>query len=104
MSVALVNGRVLLKDRLTQGRCVLIENGRILDIVAPSDRRARRAERDDLGGQLLLPGLIDSQANGGGGGRPHPAPTPPTLRPRRRAPRPLRPPRLPPPPPRAALR
>src|SRR5207248_10126211 len=48
MSVALVNGRVLRKDRLTQGRCVLIENGRILDIVAPSDRRARRAERYDL--------------------------------------------------------
>ena len=80
MSVALVNGRVLRKDRLTQGRCVLIENGRILDIVAPSDRRARRAERYDLGGQLLLPGFIDSQVNGGGGVLFNDAPTVETIR------------------------
>jgi len=80
MSVALVNGRVLRKDRLMQGRCVLIENGRILDIVAPSDRRARRAERYDLGGQLLLPGFIDSQVNGGGGVLFNDAPTVETIR------------------------
>ncbi len=67
MSVALVNGRVLRENRLVEGRCVLLADGRILDIVAPSDRRARRAERRDLGGQLLLPGFIDSQVNGGGG-------------------------------------
>ena len=67
MSVALVNGRVLRENRLVEGRCVLLADGRILDIVAPSERRARRAERRDLGGQLLLPGFIDSQVNGGGG-------------------------------------
>jgi N-acetylglucosamine-6-phosphate deacetylase len=50
-----------------EGRCVLLADGRILDIVAPSERRVRRAERRDLGGQLLLPGFIDSQVNGGGG-------------------------------------
>jgi N-acetylglucosamine-6-phosphate deacetylase len=75
MSVALVNGRVLARDRLLEGRCVLLENGRILDIVAPSDRRARRAERHDLGGELLLPGFIDSQVNGGGGVLFNDAPT-----------------------------
>src|SRR5204862_373188 len=80
MSVALVNGRVLRKARLTQGRCVLIENGRILDIVAPSDRRVRRAERYDLGGQMLLPGFIDSQVNGGGGVLFNDAPTVETIR------------------------
>ncbi len=67
MSVALVNGRVLRENRLVEGRCVLLADGRILDIVAPSERRVRRAERYDLGGQLLLPGFIDSQVNGGGG-------------------------------------
>jgi N-acetylglucosamine-6-phosphate deacetylase len=67
MSVALVNGRVLRENRLVEGRCVLLADGRILDIVAPSERRVRRAERRDLGGQLLLPGFIDSQVNGGGG-------------------------------------
>jgi len=67
MSVALINGRVLREDGFAEGQCVLLGNGRILDIVAPSDRRVRRAERYDLGGQLLLPGFIDSQVNGGGG-------------------------------------
>ena len=67
MSVALINGRVLREDGLAEGQCVLLSQGRILDIVAPSDRRVRRAERYDLGGQLLLPGFIDSQVNGGGG-------------------------------------
>lgn len=67
MSVALINGRVLREDGLAEGQCVLLSQGRILDIVAPSDRRVRRAARYDLGGQLLLPGFIDSQVNGGGG-------------------------------------
>src|SRR6267142_331241 len=67
MSVALVNGRVLRENRLVEGRCVLLADGRILDIVAPSERRVRRAERRDLGGNMLLPGFIDSQVNGGGG-------------------------------------
>src|SRR5258708_33430423 len=67
MSVALLNGRVLRGDRLVEGRCVLIEGGRILDILAPTARRVRGAERYDLGGGLLLPGFIDSQVNGGGG-------------------------------------
>ena len=48
------------------GRCVLLDRGR-LDIVAESDPRCRTAQRYDLKGQLLLPGFIDSQVNGGGG-------------------------------------
>ena len=67
MSVALINGQVLREDGLAEGQCLLLSEGRILDIVAPSARRVRRAERYDLGGQLLLPGFIDSQVNGGGG-------------------------------------
>lgn len=85
MSVALVNGRVLLGGGrggavLTRGRCVLIENGRIAAIVARSDRRMRRARRHDLEGALLLPGFIDSQVNGGGGVLFNDAPSLETIR------------------------
>jgi N-acetylglucosamine-6-phosphate deacetylase len=67
MTVALVNGRVLGDDGLIDGRCVLIEGERILDVVVESDPRCQAAQRHDLGGHLLLPGFIDSQVNGGGG-------------------------------------
>lgn len=67
MTLALMNGRVLCENGFLEGGCVLIEGGRILDIVTPSDARVRSAARYDLGGQLLLPGFIDTQVNGGGG-------------------------------------
>jgi N-acetylglucosamine-6-phosphate deacetylase len=67
MSTVLVNGRVLGEDGFADGQCVLIDNGRILDVVPSSDRRCRRAQRRDLEGRLLLPGFIDIQVNGGGG-------------------------------------
>ena len=67
MVVALVNARVLGDDGLIDGRCVLLEGERILDVVPESDPRCQAAERRDLGGRLLLPGFIDSQVNGGGG-------------------------------------
>src|SRR5215469_9885707 len=67
MAVALVNGRVLGDDSLIEGRCVLLEGGRIVDIMEESDPRCQAAQRHDLGGRLLLPGFIDIQVNGGGG-------------------------------------
>jgi N-acetylglucosamine-6-phosphate deacetylase len=67
MAVALVNGRVLGDEGLVDGRCVLLDRGRIVDVVAESDPRCRSAQRYDLKGRLLLPGFIDSQVNGGGG-------------------------------------
>jgi N-acetylglucosamine-6-phosphate deacetylase len=67
MTLALINGRVLGDDGLVEGQCVLVENGRILDLIPESDPRCRNAQRHDLGGHLLLPGFIDSQVNGGGG-------------------------------------
>jgi len=67
MTLALVNGRVLLADGFAQGQCVLIDQGRVVDVVGSADRRCRVAARYDLGGQMLLPGFIDSQVNGGGG-------------------------------------
>jgi N-acetylglucosamine-6-phosphate deacetylase len=67
MSLALINGRVLCGGQFAKDRCVLIEHGRILDVLAASDPRCRAARQHDLGGALLLPGFIDSQVNGGGG-------------------------------------
>src|SRR5579859_4547331 len=67
MTLALVNGRVLGDNDLIGGRCVLLERGRIVDIVPESDPRCRSARRYDLKGQMLLPGFIDLQVNGGGG-------------------------------------
>jgi N-acetylglucosamine-6-phosphate deacetylase len=67
MLSALVNARVMLDEGLVEGRCVLLEQGRILDVVNESDPRIGRARQDDLRGHMLLPGFIDSQVNGGGG-------------------------------------
>ena len=66
-TLALVNGRVLTDDGLVDGLCVLVERGRIVDVVSTDDVRCARAVQRDLGGNTLLPGFIDSQVNGGGG-------------------------------------
>ena len=67
MPIALLNGRVLREQTLVQGQCVLLEGGRILDIVPHDHPACRGATQVDLRGNMLLPGFIDSQVNGGGG-------------------------------------
>ena len=67
MPIALHNGRVLRGQALVDGQAVLLEGGRILDIVPENHPGARDATRVDLLGNMLLPGFIDSQVNGGGG-------------------------------------
>jgi N-acetylglucosamine-6-phosphate deacetylase len=64
---ALVNGRILSGERIVSGQTVLISAGRIEDVVLTDDRRCRDAVNVDLQGQILLPGFIDVQVNGGGG-------------------------------------
>jgi N-acetylglucosamine-6-phosphate deacetylase len=64
---ALANGRILSGERIVHGRTVLISAGRIEDVVLPDDPRCRDAVNVDLEGQILLPGFIDVQVNGGGG-------------------------------------
>ena len=61
---ALINGRVVLGKEVREGLCVVIEDGRI---AAVTDDPPAGIQQVDLGGQLLLPGLIDVQVNGGGG-------------------------------------
>lgn len=75
MATALANGRILSDDGFVDDRTVLVEGGRIVDIVAREDPRLRGARAHDLEGALLLPGFIDVQVNGGGGALFNEAPT-----------------------------
>ncbi len=67
MPTALINGRVLTNAGFVEGQAVLLEGNRIVAVVAANDPRCARASRRDLGGNLLLPGFLDTQVNGGGG-------------------------------------
>jgi len=64
---ALVNGRILTAAGLVSGTVVLISGSRIEALTDLTDSRCRDAVMVDLQGQLLLPGFIDVQVNGGGG-------------------------------------
>ncbi len=66
MRQVLRNGRVLLGSKIESGRAVVVEDGRIANVVADSDS-PRDAEEHDLEDGILLPGFIDVQVNGGGG-------------------------------------
>lgn len=70
----LCGGGVLLDEGIVEGRAVLIEGARILDVVpagrVPGDARATLPP-----GSLLAPGFIDVQVNGGGGVQFNDAPT-----------------------------
>lgn len=66
MTLALVNGVVLTDEGFAEDRVVLIDGARIAAVV---DRASgwSAARNHDCGGNLLLPGFIDTQVNGGGG-------------------------------------
>lgn len=65
MQLAFKNGRVLTDQGIEEGRAVLVDEGRVEAIVDENEARAHRII--DLSGQLLVPGFIDTQVNGGGG-------------------------------------
>ena len=67
MRSALVNGRVLWNEGLVSGKTLLLSGERIEALVHPTDPRCAAAASVDLEGQILLPGFIDVQVNGGGG-------------------------------------
>ncbi len=67
MSLAFVNGRILLPEGFAEGRAVMIEHDRISAITDAGEALHSQATCVDLAGRQLLPGFIDVQVNGGGG-------------------------------------
>jgi N-acetylglucosamine-6-phosphate deacetylase len=80
MRKALVNGRVLTGQGIVSGQTLLLSGARIEALVEPGDSRCRDAVVVDLGGQLLLPGFIDVQVNGGAGVLFNDDPSPESIR------------------------
>ncbi|HEX7915268.1 N-acetylglucosamine-6-phosphate deacetylase [Rudaea sp.] len=66
-TTTLVNAKVLFEDGFRDGLAVLIQGGRIIDVVAEGDVDGREQQVHDLRGRILVPGFIDTQVNGGGG-------------------------------------
>ena len=66
MQQAFANCRVLQDGVLRENHAVIVEGGRIADIL-PAARLSSATPRHDLAGAILAPGLIDIQVNGGGG-------------------------------------
>lgn len=63
---SLTGGQILTEDGLVSGLSLLIENGRILDIL-PEAAVGEATSRRLPAGSILAPGFIDIQVNGGGG-------------------------------------
>ncbi|MFT3755418.1 MAG: N-acetylglucosamine-6-phosphate deacetylase [Pseudoxanthomonas sp.] len=79
-TTALTNATILTDDGFRDNAALLIENGKILDIVDASTAAQRAGEIRDLHGAYLLPGFIDAQVNGGGGALLNNTPTVEALR------------------------
>jgi N-acetylglucosamine-6-phosphate deacetylase len=61
MRTSMVGGRVLTPDGFEEGLSVTIEGERIVAVRGPPE-----GETVDLDGNLLVPGFVDLQVNGGG--------------------------------------
>ena len=65
MAEALVNGRILIGGELVTGEAVVIDGERIVSILSEAELPGH-IRAFDLQGQILVPGFIDTQVNGGG--------------------------------------
>jgi N-acetylglucosamine-6-phosphate deacetylase len=64
--IKIFNGQIIHQNRIQLGGCVLIENGKIIDVTA-SDVDFPDAEIVDAQGNFISPGFIDIHIHGGGG-------------------------------------
>jgi len=76
--ISLNNGIIFTGEQRLINHSVLVDSGIIIDII-PSNNRLSHAEHLDLNGQILCPGFIDLQQNGGGGVMFNTSPTKQTL-------------------------
>ncbi|WP_313252230.1 N-acetylglucosamine-6-phosphate deacetylase [Stenotrophomonas sp.] len=68
MNTVLRNGRILAGENFRDDVAVVVEDGRIVAVLADDDASLQAADvQVDLGGGWLMPGFIDVQVNGGGG-------------------------------------
>ena len=67
IETAYINGKVLTEGQIQDDLTVITKEGRILRVLAASEKYPANTEIVDLGGDYLLPGFIDTQVNGGGG-------------------------------------
>jgi len=65
MNTAIVNGRIILSTGVLEGCCLLIQDGKIVDIT--SSRPPKRFHTIDASGCYVSPGFIDIHLHGGGG-------------------------------------
>lgn len=61
--IALVNGRVVLPEAVTSGKAVVIERGKIAEIMDAGTLGAD-VDKVDVGGRVISPGLIDLHTHG----------------------------------------
>lgn len=66
-TTAFSNGAIFSGDGFVRDAALLVDRDRISAILPAGDERVRQARLVDLRGQLLLPGFVDVQVNGGGG-------------------------------------
>jgi N-acetylglucosamine-6-phosphate deacetylase len=64
--IKIFNGQIIHQNRIQSGGCLLIENGKIVDVSA-SDVDFPDAELIDANGNYISPGFIDIHIHGGGG-------------------------------------
>lgn len=62
----LINGQIITPSEILQGYTLLINNGKIQEIL-PADIPVEEAETIDAKGNYIAPGCIDSHLHGGGG-------------------------------------
>ncbi len=68
MKTVLRNGRILAGEDFRDDVAVVVEDGRIIAVLADADAASAGADGEvDLAGGWLMPGFIDVQVNGGGG-------------------------------------
>ncbi|MGQ9681891.1 MAG: N-acetylglucosamine-6-phosphate deacetylase [Anaerolineae bacterium] len=61
--LALVNGRIILPDRLVAGQALLVEGSRLAGLAHPASLPSD-CERIDVAGRFIAPGLIDIHTHG----------------------------------------